>query len=828
MLKRLHVFALLALVAHAAAMGLERVVGGAWVLRAVSGFALIHGLPGLYVAGLLLGRRPVTWGVLALAGVGVNFAAVIVLTTLIKLAGQPVSPLSLWLAIAATTAGAGIVAQRTGRFPQVERSRSRLGWLLGAGCAGIAAYVLLAQRPIPMDEDHFLTPDFQWRLARLDDGDEPARRDLRVSLDPGRQVGPAVWTVGPGRAVYRVSAPGPRVRVRWLLHASQECRVAVELPSTPGQRLSDHYFHPPFSITRHPHNYPPASDLAAFDLPLTAGAGQVHVSVRSSRPDCVVTLHDLTGKSKREAVAYVRGRFAIWDIGDVREQLSLARNLRTHVLPFSYSYGGTTFGRGGYTLTHLPLRSYVGMAALVLMGDSMSSFLVVWVGQLGIIFLLTVGVALPRGSRCPGVVVLGAALSVLVYATLVRANVEGACLRTTSVVVVLGAAYWLLSPSDPRQNGWPRWLPCLFAALCLLTKVGLMALPALLAAHGLLRASGRGRVRTALALSGGALAAAGIAVYVMGQALGVWDVWWATLMGGSFLGKFSIAVTALTDAPPSQDFVRLGQGPLRSFAGAFADVTWWVLLGSCAFPLAALCRRDRPALVLLAAGLFGYGVVALSDPSLIIPNVYCSHYFTRVAGVVNLLAAGGLRCIGLGRRGAGTAWWLALALTAIPLAAHEHHRQDAALERYPWHRAMYRAAVIDYLKHRAADHLRQGRILEARDECYKMRLVDESYLPTAVLWANCDQAEGKWASAAKHYEIALRRPGELDDAFELIASALNAAFCYAKLGNVERGRHWLAQATGTEGFAACGLAAQADQIRRAIDAAATRAPGDKP
>ena len=827
--RSLHVLTLSLLAFHALGLALERGSGFAWTIgqgiNAAAGLGILHLVPGIYLAALLFRGRAMGLGALGLAAVGLNFAYVIAISTALKLCGFTVTPWAYWAGTTLTAACLAVALELCRTDIDEAPHHPRPAWPLALGCVAIALYVLTAHRPIPWSEDDFLTPDFHCRLARL----EPSDRDTVTPASaspydvPGILYRGSAARTASGALVFR---PGSReiqvagARVLWLASATHECLLTFKRGD---KLLSTHYFHPPFDITRHPRNYPPNTQLVDLSLPRGSAGTSVAVTVRSAQPQCELRFHDLTDIPLERLRAYVRKRFAIWDIGDVREQLSLARNLRDHLLPFSYSYDGTVFDSGGYTITHLPLRSYVGMAALALMGDRMSSFFVVWVGQLCVIFLLTYALARSHRVRPSGLAAACALLPVLAYATLVRPNVEGACLRTTSIIVLLGAAYWLFWRSDADGERKPVWPVILFGCLCVLTKLGVMALPALLFAHVSFTESGSKRVRVGLALAGGTLLGLAAVAVVVGKALGVWEAWWATFLGGSFLGKFSIAITALTGVQPSRDFVRLGQRPWGSFLHAIADLSWWTLLGSCFLPLAVCLRRDRQALVLLLAGAFGYAVVAISDPSLIVPNVYCSHYFTRVAGVVNLLAAGGLRCLCLQER--HRRWHviaLVLGLAALPLAAMEHRRQDAALERYPWHRSMYKAAVIDSLKRRAATHIRLGRLREARDDCRKMRAVDETYLPTALLWAKCDQAEGRWDAAVEFYEVALRRPRELDSAREFIEGCLNAALCCVKLGRAERARYWLEQATGAKGFDAAGLAGQARAVRQGIAAMGSR------
>lgn len=833
--RSLHVVTFSLLACHALGLGLESGAGFAWAagqgVKAFTGLTILHLVPGIYLAALLFRGRGVGLGAFGLAAVGLNFAYVIAMSTALKLCGFTVTPWAYWAGTTLTAAGLAVALEFCCADIDEAPSHPRQAWPLALGCVAIALYVLAAHRPIPWSEDDFLTPDFHCRLARLEPSDRktvtPANGNPHEI--PGILYRGSATRTASGALVFR---PGSReiqvagARVLWLASATHECLLTLKRGD---KLLSTHYFHPPFDITRHPRNYPPNTQLVDVSLPRGSAGTSVTVAVRSAQPQCELRFHDLTDIPPEKLRAYVRRRFAIWDIGDVREQLSLARNLRDHLLPFSYSYDGTVFDRGGYTITHLPLRSYVGMAALVLMGDRMSSFFVVWVGQLCVIFLLTYALARSHRVRPSGLAAACALLPVLAYATLVRPNVEGACLRTTSIVVLLGAAYWLFWRSDADGERRPVWPVVLFGCLCCLTKLGVMALPALLCFHVLISGSGRSRIRVALALSGGTLLALALVTVGIGKALGVWDAWWATFLGGSFLGKFSIAITALTGVDPSRDFVRLGQHPWSRFLQAIGDFSWWTLLGSCFLPLAVCLRRDRQALVLLLTGAFAYVVVAISDPSLIVPNVYCSHYFTRVAGVVNLLAVGGLRCLWLHER--PRRWHviaLVLGIAALPLAAREHQRQDAALERYPWHGAMYKAAVIDFLKRRATSQIGRGEIRGARDDCYKMRAVDETYLPTALLWAKCEQAEGKLATAVEFYEVALRRPRELDSTREFIDGCLNAALCYVKLGSAERARHWLGQSTSAKGFEATGLAGQAQAIRKAIAAIRPRPPALKP
>ena len=814
-------------------------------MKGVVGLIVLHSVPGVYLAAILLGRRSVGLGAFGLATVGLNFVCVILVSTAIKLCGFVVTPWAFWVGIALATFGSAILTRARKCDVEIALPKPRGLWPVAMGCAGIGLYVLTAHRPIPLCEDDFLTPDYQWRLAQLKPLAPRPASMYEVSI--GRNA----WYIFDGKGLRPENALRGELwrtdRLRWFARTTGECLLTLKQDD---KVLSTHYFHPPFDIATHPRNYPPNTQL--IDVVVPEGDRERHFTaeLRAVHPDCRISYDDLSGVPKEEAVRRVRSRYAIWDIGDVREQLSLARNLRDHLLPYAYSYDGTVFDDGGYTITHLPLRSYVGMAALVLMGDRMTSFLVVWIGQLCIIFLIVHGLTCTgnRGRDRLGLVC--ALLSVLAYATLIRPNIEGACLRTTSVIVVLGMAYWLLwrrhgtePPSREALPGFqkrgsaslrdcppevessapkPLWPAILFGCLCCLTKVGLMALPALLFFHAVLTQSIGRRVRVGLVLVGGSLIGIAVVAMAVGKLAGVWDTWWTTFLSASFLGKFSIALTALTDEPPSGDFVRLGGHPWHSFLTAIGDFTWWTLVGSCFLPLAVFVRRDRPALVLLLTGLFCYAVVVVSDPSLIIPNVYCSHYFTRVAGVINLLAIGGLRGLALAPRRRWHVLWLVLAIAALPLAAREHRRQDAALEQYPWHGAMYKASVIDFLKRRALEHISHRRATEARDDCYKMRLVDGTYLPTAILWAKCDQLEGKWASAAEHYEVALSRPAELDTVREYVEGCLNAAYCYTKLSKADRATHWLTGATGAEGFAGSGLASEAEMVRRTIDAMSSR------
>ena len=843
--RSLNTIVLALLAGQAAALSIETVSGMAWmpaqVMKGVAGLAILHSVPGLYVAAFLIGRRRIGLGAFGLATVGLNFVCVILVSTVIKLCGFVVTPWTFWVGVALASLGLAILTAVRECDVEVTLPRPDRKWAAALACAAITLYVLTAHRPIPLSEDDFLTPDYQWRLAQI----EP-QAPLPASMYQVF-VGRNAWYIFDGKGL----RPGDTLkgdlsrtdRLRWLARTTGECLLTLKQGD---EVLSAHYFHPPFDIATHPRNYPPNTQLIDVVVPDRDKGRHFTAELRAVHPDCRISYDDLTGLPKEEILRRVRSRYAIWDIGDVREQFSLARNLRNHLLPYAYSYDGTVFDGGGYTITHLPLRSYVGMAALVLMGDRMTSFLVVWIGQLCIIFLIVHGLVCMGGRGRDGLGLVCALLSVLAYATLIRPNIEGACLRTTSVITVLGMAYWLLwrshgagTPSREALPGFqkrgsaslqncsadvessvprPLWPAVLFGCLCCLTKVGLMALPALLFFHAVLTQSIGKRVRAGLALVGGSLIGIALVAMAVGKIAGVWDAWWTTFLSASFLGKFSIALTALTDVPPSGDFVRLGAHPWLSFLAAIGDFTWWALLGSCFLPLAIFVRRDRPAMVLLLTGLFCYAVVVVSDPSLIIPNTYCSHYFTRVAGVVNLLAVSGLRCLALAPRRRWHVLWLALGIAALPLAARAHWRQDRALEQYPWHGAMYRASVIDFLKRRALDHISNRRATEARDDCYKMRLVDKTYLPTAILWAKCDQLEGKWPSAAEHYEIALSRPAELDTAREYLGGCLNAAYCYTQLGKSDRATHWLTKATGAEGFAESGLAPEAEMVRRVIDA----------
>ena len=610
--------------------------GLAWAAKSVFGTLMLLWLPGLPLAYLLLRKPRVRWLDLGAASLLLGLTASIALTAAAKAFVSPLTTgIYLALVLGLSIVLLPVAASRMRRTRVVKPAWTAVA-ATSVGCLVVVLYPLLGAKLRLVDGGRYWPIDLYARVAGMEFGEGRCPASLAFEDERGADPGPSWEVTGKGGTLVVGNEGVARtLALRLLVEAQGEAKLELWQD---GLQLRSFYVHPRFELPIHPRNYPPSNFL--IDEPIVVPRDGTRIAVKlipwpkPGHPVCA-TIVDAGVPTRDEFWRCFRQRYLAAPTGDTREQISLARSLIDRAFPYSYSFRGSVFGGGGYTISNLPAPYYVYSFALLAFGDSSLSLHVLYLAEVLALYLIVTAlmrVSL-RGARWRAQLV--AVFPVLTYVTLMRFMVESLYVHTLLTLLVLIAAHFALRGQ--------RWLFGLAVAFAILTKGGIVLVSLLLLGATLVRNRRGLRVRALWTTACVSMCVAVSLLAVAGLATGSLSSWWDLAKGSDYGGRFTCLGRALAhfDATALQ---RLGS--------ASFDLTLRVLLASCVLPTFMLLRRDRAGQWLFAVGLAFHLVVCLSDTvwHRVQSDVHPLNYFTPTALLWAIAGGRALLSGGVGRR----------------------------------------------------------------------------------------------------------------------------------------------------------------------------------
>ncbi|HPQ66812.1 MAG TPA: hypothetical protein PLI51_08810 [bacterium] len=651
-------------------------------------------LPGNGLLRVFSGRRR---GALAWLGAAAGFSWIWLAAagTGLKLIGLPPGKLG-WIALVmAPTLLPGRTRTGSGRF---------LGKSLGplaAGAGVLLASAVLTWKPFLIGENALWPNEFRTALndaAKTRSGSD-CPPPLIVPGEGWRDAGKPFLAPAGHLASLRVENRGDRTcrSVIFFFFSAQE-EMLLEI-SVNGRESYFRYFPPPYSQGTEPRNFPPGKAAVLARPRFLPGENQILFSFRDGRgrlfprPPRVEVLNasDLPGTELARVFA---SRWLFADTGDIREQLDLARSLRTSPLPRTSSYNGSLFDGGGVTVEHLPFPFLQKAVVLDLWVDGIRSFQLLSWGFSTLILAGWLALAAAGGGRGRDYLV-AAAGGLFLYLSLhfIRYRID-----TPYVGLGLGAALiWVAAGLAKRDY------PAAFAwaAAAVLTKGGIAFLALVFLAWAVVyRRRETGRVGawllvTALVLTGAVMVPS--ALLIPSRELN-------SLLGGSYwdrFGTWSAVLGGDGTIAAIQKEAALFYLLTLSAASGYAWIFWF-------------CSRGRRARAAALFALAGAGLIVVSRPSLVSPG-FAGFRLSYLAPALYFIPIPVL--IILRRAKAKTAGLLAALVGVLILVSPR--LGGRGLDRYRLamaggiNRDLHQAAVIDYLLRRDRPYDREilGRIL---------------------------------------------------------------------------------------------------------------------
>ena len=748
-----------------------------WSLKGVCGLVVLAWLPGLPLAYAVLPRGRVRCFDLAAASFGLGLLASVALTVAAKALTPRLTPGLYWaLTLGCTSAGLLLVGKRVAATRALKPAASTAVWSAAGGAVLLGCTLSTGSFRL-VDEDRYWPIDLYPQVASMDFTAALDRVRIRFQDASGPHDAGSWHLTSQGASLLLQNDRAHPVTgaLRLLVEVHGEAKLELAAPGQPPHTL---YAHPRFQLKRHPRNYPPPNFLVETRVRAAPGTSTVKLTLQPwPRADHPVhaTIVDVTTTSREVFWARFRSRYLLANTGDTREQISLARSLLHEPFPRSYSFNGSVFDAGGYTISNLPLPYYLYSFALVLLGDGTASLHLLYLAALVALYLTLCTLVRTRLRDNRGRAQLVAFFPVLAYATLMRFMVESLYVHTLLTLFVLLALHFL------RQRHARLW--GLFAVCVLLTKGGGVALVLLVALRACFRPT-RGLRLGATAYAAGLAAAVAAGLLLLAGALtGSLDQWLELAVGKDYAGRFGMLGA-------------IARGDTAALSGLFHagwDLTARVLLASCLLPVvlrlpgkppgadrgiarprhaaARTPRRDREALWLFASGLAFHLVVCSSDLvwGRLHSYVHPLNYFTPAA--VLWAAAGGQSLL----RRPGTRWVVAacalglacVAACRVYVAGYAEHLVGPGAAQHE----DFSLAVNDYL-------IRRGASLAGSSRGDDWELA-QAYLTEATMprfFAPRPTPKMRDQAASAYYYLALlhHKRGDTDKARQAARRALEA------------------------------------------------------
>ncbi len=652
--------------------GFLHLIGGAGAV------GIVFFLPGVFLPPLLFPRRRLDFFSFLSWAVGLNWLFWLIATTAIKSLGGSVTRTSLLAVLIPASLIAALFA-----YPRLQSSsittplKKRL-ILWGAITGGLLLFALLRFQPFLAGEDRFWPNRYHKVLADLEleaETTDPPLIEWRENKTAGGTV--SGWTL--------TNPTNRPIAVPLLFFFDGREEMEVELTFN-RETIYDSYFPPPYEITSSPRNYPPAKDHFAGRALLPPGESVLALrfltagGVEFDHPPLII-VRNYSRAERGKLQHFFSSEYLIGDTGDLREQLNLARNLKTGIIPYTYSYNGTLFDGGGYTIEHPLFPFFLKMMLLALWEDSLRSFQLLFWGLLAFLaYVLLAAVTEEADDRLllPGSLV---GIVLVLYLLLVRYRIDTPYISTTLSLTVLLALFHL----SCRRT----FLFLLWAAFAVLCKGGAAFIFLGLLAYALAFRDWKYPIKSAAAVAAiGLLALAPTFLATFRKAS---PEAWEILFAGNY-GQRLTPLRALIG----------GDLAAARFLGESALRYLWLVSAGSVFTAAFWFIRKKPRNVfLILAALFSFFLVALSKPSLIAED-FSGHRLSYLAPVTFLVFVGGVSLLAR-RRGPGRKKLAVLALLlALPAFA------SVPLILQPYRQALAgasgeispRVPVIDFLLRR--------------------------------------------------------------------------------------------------------------------------------
>ncbi len=658
--------------------GFLHLVGG------VGAIGIVFFLPGVFLPPLFFPRRRLDFFSYLSWAVGLNWLFWLLATTAIKALGGSVSRAGLLAVLLPASLIAALIAYPRRKSSPATKPPKKLLILWGAIMGGLLLFALLRFQPFLTTIDRFWPNRYHQVLADLEsENTDPPAVEWKAAGTAGEPV--SEWTL--------INPAGRPVSFPLLFFFDGREEMEVELTFN-GETLYENYFPPPYEITASPRNYPPAKDHFAGRVLLPPGESNLSLrfltagGVEFDRPPRIA-VRNYSRLERGELRKAFASECLIGDTGDLREQLNLARNLKTKIIPYTYSYNGALFDGGGYTIEHPPFPFFLKMMVLVLWEDSLRSFQLLFWGLLAfLVYVLLAIVTEEADGRLllPGVLV-GVVLAL--YLLLVRYRIDTPYISTTLSLVVLLALFHL---SHRRTFLFLLW--AVFAVLC---KGGGAFIFLGLLAFALAFRDWKYPLKAAAATA--AIGLLALAPTFLATFRSASPEAWAVLLTGNYGHRFAPLRALIGGSLPAGRF--LGESALRYL--------WLVGAGSIFTALLWFLRKRPRDVFLILAAVFSFFLVALSKPSLIAAGYY-GHRMSYLAPVTFLVFAGGVSLLARSRGPGRKKLAVLVILLAVPAFA------SVPVVLRPYRRALAgasgkispRTPVIDFLLRRYRESGEEG------------------------------------------------------------------------------------------------------------------------
>lgn len=663
-------------------------------LKSLAALGILFSLPGIYLPFFLLRSPRLSFFNYLSWSVGLNWLFLLIATTLIKGCGYPVQTSNLLGIIIPVALVSAALASRRRREVAISVENKKM-YLVGAILlVGLLCLAYLSFHPFLISENR-IWPNEYHRLFRQLKFTTPEIHQTQTDNPEGKVswewdqnwCRPELHQLRPqsGRAYCRLFNPSPThtsLPLIFLFDGREE--MALDL-SFNGHLIFSDYLPPPYQIRNCPRNFPPAQELFSGKVELLPGENLLEFNFTSpsgktfrERPD--VLIWNFSHSSRREFSRIFQSYYLIGDTGDIREQLNLARNLKEKVSPFTYSYDGTIFDGGGYTIEHPLFPFLLKMVMLTLGEDSLKSFQLLFWGLLGaLLFTMLRCTAEAEAKRIFPWFLLGGGIALSLF--LIRYRLDTPYLTTTLSLTTLLA----LSHLQRRETG----LFLLWSSFTILSKGGVIFIFLGLLCFLILERNFRYFFRSLLIVI--FLTILLLAPMFILTSRDTGSLQWKILFSGNYQGRF-----------PAWAALFQGRGGLlRQQLATAARYLWMVSIGSGFLVLGWVLPKSRRAKFFLLLSVFSSLVVAFSRPSIIGAHYY-GHRLSYLAPLIFFVPLPTISAL-LSYSGRKAKWWFIFFGLLLLLSATQIKpilRSYREVMAHPYLKVSHRVSLLDFLLRR--------------------------------------------------------------------------------------------------------------------------------
>lgn len=441
--------------------------------KIISGLTVLFFIPGAVIAILLEKKALVKASILLLKSLAINIAFLICVTTVTKLSGFSVTQNNLIIEIIA--ASLVFLSILKNKKVTVENDFKKT-----SPAIYIAVILLLGFLFIYFGEDlkksendflpdttfekftredfkalDYLSADYGGGLSRL------AEKRFKLE-DKEAEV-----------KYYNHSLHSVKVNIRYLIQNFADTK-AVFIIKKDNEIILRQDIPSRFIIGKNARNYEANSFLVSKAIVLSPGASKIRLSIdnypfSTEGEGAGLVINDLTNLGRKQALKFVQKYYSIGDTGDRQEIIEAAENFKDHLFTFTYSFDGDRFDKGGYTVSTMPLDSYLVMLNSLILGGGLQGLNYFRIGCLVLMFIFIVNISCQscKNSQDISLSVILCLLTMLIYSFLDGFGREAVDDQfTLPALFFLGGIYFFLE----KENKYFL----LFCAFLLLMKPGIL------------------------------------------------------------------------------------------------------------------------------------------------------------------------------------------------------------------------------------------------------------------------------------------------------------------------------------------------------------------